>query len=64
MKLSYHSDVNLIFKLKEKENLRGIMANSRYLIWWYISDIKPGMTRMCETMVKMICHASLLKTDE
>ena len=54
-----------------------IVANSQYLdlvnlvtdqkvysIWWQIADKDQGYMRRCETMVKLLCHASLLKADD
>ena len=54
-----------------------IVANSQYLdlvnlvtdqkvysIWWQIADKDQRYMRRCETMVKLLCHASLLKADD
>ena len=38
--------------------------NCRYLTWWYLSDIFPEKMRICETLARLVCHASLLKTDD
>ena len=35
-----------------------------YSIWWKIADNDHGKMRQCETMVKLITHASLLKGDD
>ena len=40
------------------------MGDTKYLSWWYLSDIDYKCTKMCETMGKLICHASRLKQDD
>ena len=35
-----------------------------YSVWWAISDSSHAYMRQCETMVKLLCHASLLKYDD
>ena len=35
-----------------------------YSIWWTLSDNDQRFMRRCETMVKLTCHASLLKSDD
>ena len=40
------------------------MGKSQYLTWWHIADNLPQMQRMCETMAKLVCHASRLKEDD
>ena len=41
-----------------------ICGNVRYLIWWQMSDENSDLIRSCETMVKLVSHASLLKGDD
>ena len=36
----------------------------RYLTWWYLSDKYPRAIRSCETIARLVCHASLLKADD
>ena len=36
----------------------------RYLTWWSLSNKFPEMINVCENLVKLICHASLLKCDD
>ena len=36
----------------------------RYLTWWYLSDKYPQTIRSCEIVARLVCHASLLKTDD
>ena len=50
--------------LKENDLLTRTVGDSRYLTWWKIGDIDYRLVRMCESMSKIICHASLLKTDD
>ena len=49
---------------KSLELLSEICTTTRYVIWWQIADKSPQLMRDCETMVKLICHASLLKIDD
>ena len=37
---------------------------STYLIWWQLSDVKHGLMRCCETMARIVSHASLLRADD
>ena len=46
------------------ELLVEICTTTRYVIWWQIADKSPHLMRECETMVKLLCHASLLKIDD
>ena len=41
-----------------------INPNPKYLTWWALSDKYPEYTSMCETMARLVCHASLLKMDD
>ena len=50
--------------LKENDLLTMTVGSSRYQTWWKISDSDYRLTGMCETMSKIICHASLLKSDD
>ena len=50
--------------LKENDLLTMTVGISRYQTWWKISDSDYRLTGMCETMSKIICHASLLKSDD
>ena len=50
---------------KRSCNLLGdVCVNSRYITWWQVSDKYPRYTRQCEIMVKMICHSSILRSDD
>ena len=35
-----------------------------YSIWWLIADGEQGFMKKCEIMIKLLCHASLLKYDD
>ena len=34
------------------------------MAWWRVSDNSPTQMRMCETMGRIMCHASRLKCDD
>ena len=36
----------------------------RYLSWWQISDNCPRHTKMCESLARLVCKTSLLKSDD
>ena len=38
--------------------------NCKYLTWWYLSDEYPSMMKICETLARLVCHNSFLKTDD
>ena len=44
--------------------LTRIVDEPRYLSWWWLSDRHPNMMRQCETMAKLVCHASMLRSDD
>ena len=50
--------------LRENDLLTMTVGNTRYLAWWRMSDTDYRMVKMCETMSRIICHASLLKKDD
>ena len=41
-----------------------VNVNPRYLVWWSISDNDHTCMYFCETMARIVCHASLLKLDD
>ena len=49
---------------KSLELINSICSTSRYLIWWQLSDKFHSLLKDCETMAKLICHSSLLRTDD
>ena len=40
------------------------MNGPNYSIWWTIADGDQSKMKQCETMVKLLTHASLLKSDD
>ena len=44
--------------------LSDVCVNTRYIVWWQIADRFPQLMRDCEVMVKVLCHASLLRVDD
>ena len=46
------------------DHLGGVSPVNRYLTWWMISDKYSKLTRDCEILVKIISHASILKSDD
>ena len=44
--------------------LKQICMNSRLLLRWKISDSYFGMIRMCENMMRLLSHSSLLNCDD
>ena len=53
---------NMIFK--DNDILALTVGDTRYTTWWQISDMDFRFMKMCETMSKLVCHASLLKRDD
>ena len=41
-----------------------VCTNFRYLIWWQLAYEYHCMISNCEIMVKILCHARLLRTDD
>ena len=41
-----------------------VIGASRYLYWWFLSDKKPWLMKMCETLTKIVSRTSLLKADD
>ena len=44
--------------------LNRLGRKSMYLPWWELSDATPSLMDICETMARIICHASRLETDD
>ena len=49
------NDSNILYKT---------IGAPRYLSWWQISDNLPIHTRMCESLARIVCKSSLLKSDD
>ena len=41
-----------------------VMTQSSYVIWWMLSDYDRRYMRRCEVMIRLLCHTSLLKSDD
>ena len=50
--------------LKENDLLSLTIGDTKYLTWWYLSDLDHRLISMCENMSKILCHASMLKKDD
>ena len=46
------------------ETIKLTIGSAKYLSWWYLSDLSPGLIRQCETLAKLVCRASSLKSDD
>ena len=44
--------------------LSNIGNETRYSVWWQISDKYPEMTRKCEILMEILCHSSNLLADD
>ena len=67
---------NAIWKCEDEDNLLiyrnpkpdtllfKIIENAYYLVWWFISDVMPCKTRMCEILSSIECDTSLLKATD
>ena len=40
------------------------MEQSGYSIWWILTDYDRQYVKQCEIMVKLLCHTSMLKSDD
>ena len=49
---------------KSLEMINKICITSWYLVWWQLSDRFHYPLKECEIMAKLLCHASLLRTDD
>ena len=52
--MSFHKDLDL---------LKVIGIKVTYATWWVLADLHPEYVYFCETMIKLVCHSSKLKTD-
>ena len=44
--------------------LKQISSRPQYSVWWLIADADQSYMRKCEIMIKILCHTSLLKSDD
>ena len=54
----------LVAENQKFDLIKQVSAFPGYSVWWLIADHHQGYMRKCETMVKLLCHASLLKSDD
>ena len=52
------------FVYSKNDLLCKTVGNAHYLTWWHIADNAPYLQGMCETMARLVCHASQLKGDD
>ena len=50
--------------IKNLDMIGEVNAKCKYLTWWYLSGKCPTSMKACETVARLVCHASLLKTDD
>ena len=53
---------SIFYKSMEKINLT--IGSSMSMTWWHISVIHPNLMKPCETMAKLVCGASELRSDD
>ena len=59
-------DVHWCLKSRFHESLDVLISFSgitRYSIWWQLADKDNGVMTNCVIMIKLLCHASLLRSD-
>ena len=44
--------------------IKMVSAKPMYSVWWMLADRHQKYMRRCELMIKILCHASRLKTDD
>ena len=44
--------------------LSNVCGGAKYVVWWAIADTNHQLMKCCETMVRLVTHASLLRTDD
>ena len=50
--------------LKSLDLIKHEEGMPKYSTWWQIANLKHDLTRQCEHVIKLICHASRLKSDD
>ena len=58
----YWSSTSILHK--DNDLLVRTIVKNRYHSWWDMSDKYPHMIKICETMAKLVSHASKLKGDD
>ena len=62
-----HEDIfwyNVLNIQKKGEYLLNTIGNTRYLTWWYLSDLFHNLMPVCEDMSKLVCNTSKLKCND
>ena len=49
---------------KENNLLRETIKGVGYMVWWQLSDVDHSQMRICESMARILAHASRLKCDD
>ena len=49
---------------EQNDMLLKTVGKPQYLTWWHLADNIPHLQGMCESMARLVCHASLLKGDD
>ena len=44
--------------------LSNVCGGTGYIVWWQISDVNHQLMKSCETMVRLVSYASLLRADD
>ena len=57
----WHIRTNLF---NSTEYICATVENVKPLVWWQLSDVAPDLMLQCETMSKLVCKASKLKSDD
>ena len=55
---------NRVNMFKICKNLDKVIGPPHYVIWWQIGDSNHQMQKQCKVMVKLLCGASQLKSDD
>ena len=58
----YWDSTRVIYR--ENDLLSNTSGIAKFTVWWWISDKWPKLIGMCETIVRILCHASKLKIDD
>ena len=53
-----------IFLHGKNDILVNTIGKAQYLTWWDLADNAPHLQGICETMARLVCHASQLKCDD
>ena len=51
------------FMFNSTKLLNATMGSVKQIVWWQLGDMCPEIMQECETMAKIVCRASMLKSD-